>query len=151
MPSIVCITYITGITILVSIMYIIIIFSDLFMITIVRSNSMSPTLESGDKVLIMRRWYRRLLKKGRIILVHPFEIQNNENNVTDRGLYVKRLVALPGEHYELIDNFNRRSTWLIPDDHVFVLGDFSASYDSRYWGPVPIRNVVGVVIAVFPR
>lgn len=33
----------------------------------------------------------------------------------------------------------------IPPTHVFLIGDNPVSYDGRYWGLTPVRNLVGVV------
>jgi signal peptidase I len=42
-------------------------------------------------------------------------------------------------------NMNRTIT--IPPDHYFVMGDNSgASSDSRFWGPVPARGIIGKVV-----
>ena len=32
---------------------------------------------------------------------------------------------------------------IVPEDTVFVLGTTPTSYDSRYWGPLPLENVRG--------
>jgi signal peptidase I len=40
-------------------------------------------------------------------------------------------------------------TWHVPRGTYFALGDNRAeSCDSRVWGPVPARNVIGLVVKV---
>ncbi len=89
--------------------------------------------------------------------------------------FIKRLVGLPGETLEikngtvyvndkpLIDSiFNQRYYYnrgefgqegrkiKIPDDNFFVLGDNSASsQDSRYWGFVPRKNILGKALVIY--
>jgi len=89
--------------------------------------------------------------------------------------FIKRLAGLPGETLEikngtvyvndkpLIDSiFNQRYYYnrgefgqegrkiKIPDDNFFVLGDNSAtSQDSRYWGFVPYKNLLGRAILIY--
>jgi signal peptidase I len=42
---------------------------------------------------------------------------------------------------------NMDRTITIPPDHYFVMGDNSgASSDSRFWGPIPARAIIGKVI-----
>ena len=83
--------------------------------------------------------------------------------------FIKRLIALPGETVEIrngsiyingqmvadppikdIMYYNRGRygeegvKTQVPDGHVFVLGDNSgSSHDSRYWGFVPMENIIG--------
>lgn len=89
--------------------------------------------------------------------------------------FIKRLVGLPGETLEikngtvyvndkpLLDSiFNQRYYYnrgefgeegrkiKIPDDNFFVLGDNSASsQDSRYWGFVPRKNILGKALVIY--
>lgn len=86
------------------------------------------------------------------------------------GVFVKRLIALGGETWEerngviYIDGRklsepyvkpDRRDTRTlsarkIPPGHYFFMGDNRAqSCDSREWGSVPRRNLIGEVVAVY--
>jgi signal peptidase I len=86
------------------------------------------------------------------------------------GVFVKRLIGLPGETwserngYVYIDGkklnepyiqaFRRDTRTIgpikIPPDHYFFMGDNRASScDSREWGTVPRRNLIGKVFAIY--
>jgi signal peptidase I len=87
------------------------------------------------------------------------------------GTFVKRLIALPGETWQEKNGFvyingkkliepyvkpDRRDLGTsyparqIPKGTYFMMGDNRAqSCDSREWGPVPRRNLIGEVFAVY--
>jgi signal peptidase I len=87
------------------------------------------------------------------------------------GTFVKRLIALPGERWEEKNGFifingkkliepyvksDRRDTGTsypirtIPKGMYFMMGDNrTQSCDSREWGPVPRKNLIGEVFAVY--
>jgi signal peptidase I len=106
-------------------------------------------------------------KRGDVIVfIYP------ENPKKD---FIKRLVAFPGESVEIKDGtvyinnqplldpvFNRIYYYnrgefandtqkiTVPKDSYFVLGDNSASsQDSRYWGFVPDKNILGKAIIIY--
>jgi signal peptidase I len=84
------------------------------------------------------------------------------------GVYVKRVIGLPGETWQeqkgrvYIDGQLLREPYVkqrdtvtqgrvrIPKGSYFVLGDNRAgSCDSRRWGPLPQGNIIGRVIATY--
>ena len=109
----------------------------------------------------------RLPQRGDVVVfIYP------ENPKKD---FIKRLVGLPGDTVEiksgtlyvndspLLDaTFNQRYYYnrgpfgqegektVVPQGHYFVLGDNSASsQDSRYWGFVPFKNMLGKALVIY--
>ena len=130
-------------------------------VTVVRGASMEPTLHNNERLIANKISYRFESPKRSEILIFkpPLEIKRN---------YIKRIIGIPGDKIEIIkgeiylnDNkleenyieyksYEDLSAVLVPDDSFFVLGDNrSNSSDSRYWGFVPRKNVVGKAWVVF--
>src|SRR5688500_35186 len=118
----------------------------------VPSASMSPTLRPGDHIVVTRYLSDRPGRGDVVVFHHP----------TGRGLTVIGGVGLPGylaepqegrlrvsgrvldEPYSIDVGSIRILPQLVPANHLFVLGDNRRdSYDSRHWGPLPARLVVG--------
>lgn len=130
-------------------------------VTVVRGASMEPTLHNNERLIANKISYRfESPKRSEIIIFKPpLEIKRN---------YIKRIIGIPGDKIEIIkgeiylndnkleENYIEYKSYedvfaiLVPDDSFFVLGDNrSNSSDSRYWGFVPRKNVVGKAWVVF--
>ncbi len=129
----------------------------------VHGESMRPALRDGDRVLAIRpgpllRWW-----PGRPVLVGrvPERVGGGAGDGRPPWLFVKRRVAGPGETarvprerltpqapVELLGGTWRDgdATWTVPAGHVFVKGDAPSSADSVTWGPIPLGDVLGVVV-----
>lgn len=122
------------------------------------SASMVPTLLEGDRVLVCKFEYMvRTPRRGDV-----FVFKYPENTKID---YVKRLIALPGDKFEVRDGvvwindkkvdepyvvfhdtYNHKPL-IVPEKSYIALGDNRPnSADSRYWGFVPEKNILGPVI-----
>lgn len=121
---------------------------------VVRGNSMEPTLEWGQHLLVSRLAYR-IRKPARddlAIVRHPLR---------HGFLLVKRVVGIPGDNIRLetgalvINNIVVSTThevlqsnaqWHLAGDEYFVSGDRTdGSADSRAFGPVPRSLFLGKV------
>jgi signal peptidase I len=133
------------------------------------SESMVPTLEVGDRVLVNRLSYRlHDVNRGDIVV---FEAPPEERTPEIRD-FVKRVIGLPGDTIEVRENdgvyingqrleepYLRPGTPLkdfgpvtVGPDMLFVMGDNRGeSKDSREFGAIPESSVVGrVFIRYFP-
>jgi signal peptidase I len=122
--------------------------------------SMEPTLHSGEFVIVNKLAYKLGdVQRGDVIVFRYPRDPEQE--------YIKRIIGLPGDEVrigngrlyvndQLIDepyiaaapNYN--STWKVPEDSLFVLGDNrNRSSDSHNWGPVPFEHVIGKALLVY--
>ena len=138
----------------------------IFDIVQVSGPSMIPTLHDNDRVAIEKiSLYSKSFKRGEIIILDPGE--------KGHGLYIKRLIALPGDRLQIkegnvyINGEKLNEPYLstgtetyaeedidmvIPEGYVYVLGDNrEISEDSRYIGPIPFDHIKGhAIFKVFP-
>lgn len=101
--------------------------------------SMEPAVRAGDYVLADKTAYDRMApQKGDIVIFV------NPDNRSQR--YIKRIEALPGDLILDADGAERE----VPHGSVFVTGDnLQRSRDSRHFGFVPLRDIVGKARQVY--
>lgn len=147
------------------------------------SGSMEPTLLVGDHILVNKFMYgikipliRKTLipisgpdRNDVIVFIYPLDKSKD---------FIKRVIGLPGDIIEIIDQRiyingnlhqdrhgfysdrgnssarsrvkNRFGPVTVPGDHLFVMGDNrNHSYDSRFWGFVPVRSVKGKAFIIY--
>ena len=152
------------------------------------SQSMVPTLEIGQRVLVNRLGERFTDPKvGDVVVFNPpagskrieqcGETPENgapcNQPTRDRSdeNFIKRVVAGPGDRLEIDDGHvilnGKRATEsfaqacvggtcdfpteiTVPAGHYFMMGDNrGASQDSRFWGPVPDKWIIGGAFATY--
>ena len=123
---------------------------------------MEPALRDGDLTLVAKR--PRRLARGRVAVVRA-----PSAGAGGTMIQAKRVVGLPGERVELrdgslfIDGAHHpepylgglpanaglaAAAWTLGADEYFVMGDNRAhSADSRRYGPIRARDVIGAVVA----
>jgi signal peptidase I len=131
--------------------------------TRVYGQSMEPNLHTDQRLIVEKLSYNRYLRqylqlqgpqRGDVVVIR-LDSQNGE-------LLIKRIVGLPGDLVEIHDGqvfVNGQpllepyltgvtsgfyGPTIVPPLHIFVLGDNrSFSNDSRNFGTIPLKNVIG--------
>ena len=133
---------------------------------VVSGASMAPCLRSGDRVHVIPMALRiGYISRGAVVVLRPPE--------HDPRFDIKRVVGMPGEHVRIdqsntvfiddvlapesyLDAENQGPTawasqWICGENEYFVMGDNrSDSLDSRRYGPVSIRLILGAVWLKWP-
>ncbi len=108
-------------------------------IVTVRGTSMEPSLLPGDRVLVLRRWAARRLRRGDVVVARA-SLPPGER------LLIKRVGALGGDRA-----ISQDKELILADREVFLVGDHQeASFDSRQYGAFQIDGVIGRSIHHFP-
>lgn len=114
-----------------------------FQTVVVDGHSMEPTLKDKQRILVCKAlWLVGAPKKGDIVVVR--------GDVPGDYL-VKRVYATEGQQVDYAyqpENYDfSLGKYVVPEGHVYVLGDnLSMSEDSREFGPVPLRRILGKVV-----
>jgi signal peptidase I len=129
------------------------------------TGSMKPTLNESNRIFVNKYIYRFSQPQRGDIVVFKYPEDPKKD-------FIKRLIAKEGETVEISDGdilidgkpadeprikaiyYYNRGDWgqpkqkiTVPKDCFYVLGDNSASSrDSRYWGFVPKRYILGKAI-----
>ena len=130
---------------------------------------MEPNFETGDYLIVDELSYRfRQPQRGEVVVFkYP-------QNPTQR--YIKRIIGLPGETIEIdngkvviykdgqeyhldealyltdLSGYSGTTKVVLGQGEYFVMGDNRpVSYDSRRWGPLPEKNIIGrVLLRIWP-
>lgn len=125
----------------------------------VEGQSMAPTLQNQDRLIINKLTYHLTSpRRGDIVMLYyPLDPEKS---------FVKRVIAEPGDTVKITDgvvyvnnvrlqdsyvpaSYRGHDDWgpeVIPEGYYFVMGDHrNDSSDSRQWGMVPKKYIVGRV------
>jgi signal peptidase I len=146
-------------TILSAAVYAVLIVTFGFQVARVEGLSMAPTLEDQDRLIVNKLVYRLgAPRRGDIVMLY-YPINPEKS-------FVKRVIAEERDTVRIIDGrvyvndvpmqddyvpaeYRSHDDWgpqVIPDGYYFVMGDHrNNSSDSRHWGMVPKRYIIGKV------
>jgi signal peptidase I len=133
---------------------------------LIENCSMEPTYYPGERVLTLRCFPAGWICKGQVVVVNLRPILEHQGLKQSTAVrpYIKRVIGKPGDRIRiqptkldlnirdqvvrLADPQEANEDWIIvPARHLFICGDNRLnSYDSYSFGPIPYRNLIGVVI-----
>jgi signal peptidase I len=130
-----------------------------FQVARVEGQSMAPTLEDQDRLIVNKFAYRiGEPRRGDIVMLYyPLNPEKS---------FVKRVIAEEGDQVRVVDGrvfrndvpmddafvpseYRSHDDWgpqVVPEGYYFVMGDHrNNSSDSRHWGFVPKKYIIGKV------
>lgn len=135
-------------------------FTHVFLITQTVGNAMFPAVKDGD-LIIAFRMQQEYAKNDVIVYTadgqtHIGRIIAKATDVVtldDSGTLLVNGTQQAGEIlYPTYAKQGLDYPYAVPDDHIFVLGDYrTQTEDSRDFGPIPMENVQGKVITILRR
>jgi signal peptidase I len=130
-----------------------------FQVARVEGQSMAPTLADQDRLIVNKLIYRiSEPRRGDIVMLY-YPLNPDKS-------FVKRVIAEEGDQVRIVDGqvyvnevplrdeyvpaeFRSHDDWgpqVIPEGYYFVMGDHrNNSSDSRHWGMVPKKYIIGKV------
>jgi len=131
----------------------------------IASKSMTPTLQVGDYILVKTSAYSTEVPEINDVIVFKYPENRNQDFVmrvvareSERMAMSNGIMYVDGKkidqsYLDLNNTIKSNSIDLnlnVPKGQLFVLGDNrDHSNDSRYWGFVPIEDVVGKAILIW--
>lgn len=133
----------------------------------VPTNGMATFVSKGDHIVAEGfSILGGLPHRGDVVTFTTAGIRSSYLSMPTPVIFIKRVIGLPGDRLEFKDGVlyvNDRplaayfdasgithlplmslahGSVTVPKEHVFVMGDNSGnSLDSRYWGPLPVKNL----------
>jgi signal peptidase I len=135
-----------------------------FFIVHVDGMSMFPTLKPGDRLLVVKLFHTRWIRRSQIVVINSgsfLEVtKSNEHSISNT--LVKFIDRLPGDYVEtslaVSDHYlrhynipfsvkNQTRGWYIPNGFYYIKssGQFGG-FDSEQMGPIPADWIKGIVL-----